>query len=72
MHAPEEIDERAKAFRQRAEMALQRLGITGEYYCPEQRERWLKRLEDVYANAAKGRRLPRLYEIQRSARKGSN
>jgi hypothetical protein len=67
-----ELAERAKAYRSRAEKALKHLGITGEYYCDEQRERWLDELSKAYIDDAKGRRVPRLYEINRPGPKGPN
>lgn len=70
MSTDKELEERAKAYRSRAEKAFRSLGITGEYYCDEQRERWLDELSKAYIDAAQGRKAPRLYDIKKPGSRG--
>ena len=50
----EKIDREAEEFRTRYAATLAKRGVTGEYFCDSQRERWLDELRVAYKEAVTG------------------
>lgn len=57
-----EIEKQAVIYQAQMVAGLKKIGVDGEYFCEEQRQKWLDQLRVSYINAANGVERPRLRE----------